>query len=324
MFKEYKEGQAVYRVKTNIMHNNPAVRDWPGFRIVEKSKHPLDKKSRVWPLLNFASAIDDYEFGITHILRGIDLRISDDRQKYVYEYFNWTYPETMYSGKLLFSGIKSTSEARKLIQEGKLSGWDDPRLGTIKALRKRGFQKETIINFIKDVGITTADTNVSFDKLSSYNKDIIDKKANRYFLVLNPKKIEIKNAPKMTAKIPLHPGNKRKGSRLLKTNNEFYVQDRLIPEYNYRLMHLFNFKDKKFISEDVNQELNARMVHWLPVMKGLVNVEVVMDDNKVAKGLAEPGIKEVKVNDVIQAERNFYLRLDKKLKTKMVFYFSHK
>src|SRR3989344_6631449 len=191
MFKGYKEGEAVYRVKTNIMHENPAVRDWPGFRIINKSNHPLDKKSRVWPLLNFDSAIDDYELKVTHILRGIDLEISDIRQKYIYDYFQWEYPETVYLGKLLFSGVKSTSEAKKLIQEKKLTGWDDPRLGTLKALRKRGFQADTIINFIKDARINKSDIHVNFEKLSHLNKEIIDKKANRYFAIINPIKIKI-------------------------------------------------------------------------------------------------------------------------------------
>ena len=109
MFTTYNEGEAVLRIKTNIKDKNPALRDWPAFRIVFQGKHPL-VKAKVWPLLNFASAIDDYELKITHILRGIDLKISDDRQKYIYKYFKWTYPKTTYTGMLHFSGIKSTSE----------------------------------------------------------------------------------------------------------------------------------------------------------------------------------------------------------------------
>jgi len=107
MFKGYKEGEAVYRVKTDLNNKNPALRDWAGFRRIEESKHPFSKE-KVWPLLNFASAIDDHGFSVTHILRGIDLSISDDRQKYLYDYFGWTYPKTIYCGKFLVSGVKST------------------------------------------------------------------------------------------------------------------------------------------------------------------------------------------------------------------------
>ena len=139
MFNKYKEGEAVYRVKTDLENPDPAVRDWPGFRIIQKSKHPLDKKSRVWPLLNFASAIDDKEFNITHIVRGIDLRISDDRQGYIYKYFGWKYPTTIYQGKLILKGTKSKTEIKEKLAAGELDGWDDPRLSTVMAFRKRGF-----------------------------------------------------------------------------------------------------------------------------------------------------------------------------------------
>ncbi|MBS3156462.1 glutamate--tRNA ligase [Candidatus Woesearchaeota archaeon] len=319
MFSKYKEGDAVLRIKTNIMHENPAVRDWPAFRIINKSLHPLDKKSKVWPLLNFASAIDDYELKVTHILRGIDLKISDTRQKYIYDYFNWQYPETIYLGKLLFSGVKSTSEAKRLIKEKKLSGWDDPRLGTLKALRKRGFQSETIVNFIKDARINASEIHVSLEKLSHLNKEVIDKKASRYFAVINPKKIKIINAPKITAKLPLHP-TKKKGFRSIKSSDEFYIQDEIKKDKVYRLMHLFNFKNNKFLSIQPDPSLNAILIHWLPVSKGLVNIEIITEDNKKIKALAEPDIKNVKEDEIIQLERNFFVRKD----SKNIFYYAHK
>ena len=88
-------------------------------------------------MLNFASAIDDHELKVTHILRGIDLKSSGERQLYIYKYLKWTYPETTYTGKLIFHGMKSTSEIKKSIAEKKLTGWDDIRLGTIRALKKK-------------------------------------------------------------------------------------------------------------------------------------------------------------------------------------------
>lgn len=325
MFTKYKEGQAVYRIKTDISHENPAMRDWPAFRIIDKPKHPL-KKAKVWPLLNFASAIDDNEFKVTHILRGIDLHICDDRQKALYKYFNWIYPETIYNGKLLVKGIKSTSQTSELIKQGKLSGWDDPRLGTIKALRRRGFQPEAIINFIKDVGINRSDIDVSIDNLASINKSIIDKKANRYFFIENPKKIKIKNAPKLTVKIPLHPDYPKRGNRILKISDEFYIQDNLEKDKNYRFMHLFNFKNNNFISKELDPSLNAKLIHWLPVSKDLIKVEIITPENEIKKGLAEPLVKNkkyIKIGDIIQFIRFGFCRLDKRDNKKLIFYFAH-
>jgi len=321
MFTTYNEGEAVLRIKTDIKDKNPALRDWPAFRIVDRGEHPL-VKAKVWPLLNFASAIDDYELKVTHILRGIDLKISDDRQKYIYKYLKWEYPKTTYTGMLHFSGIKSTSEIRKQIELGNLSGWDDIALGTIKALRKRGFQPEAISNFIKSVGINRSDIKVDINNLNAFNKEIVDKTANRYFIVFNPKKIKIKDAYEMETQLPLHPDFPERGFRNFLTKDEFYVQDDLDNKKMYRFIHLFNFKDNKFISLDHNPDLDAKLIHWLPA-DDVVNIQVTMPDNSIRRGVGESNLKSLKVREVIQAERNFFLCLNKKNKDNLEFSYLH-
>lgn len=320
MFKDYKEGRAVLRIKTDLQHPNPAVRDWVAFRIIDNGKHPL-VKAKVWPTLNFASAIDDHELKVTHIIRGIDLSISDVRQKFIYNYFGWTYPETIYHGKLLVEGIKSSSQARLMIEEKKFSGWDDVRLGTIKSLRRKGFQPEAIKKFLDSTGLTRSDSKVSLDKLAALNKDFIDEKTKRYFFVQNPKKIKIKDAPKLKIKAPLHP-EKKLGHRHFETKNEFYISDKLKKGKKYRFMHLFNFKDKKFISKDLDLKLKATLIHWLPVSRGNIRVEILMNDGKIVKGLGENNLKNVKIGDVIQFERFGFVRLEKKDK-KYLFVYCH-
>ncbi len=323
MFTSYKEGEAVLRIKTDIMHPNPAVRDWVAFRIIRKHKHPLTK-ARVWPLLNFSSAIDDHDFGVTHILRGSDLEISDIRQQYIYDYFGWTYPVTRYNGKFLISGIKSTSETNELIKEGKISGWDDPRLGTLRALRRRGFQAEALVQFIKDQGIGKNDMNVNISSLEAYNRNIIDKKAKRYFFVENPTKIRVKYNAIKEVSMPLHPDFPKMGQRKFKVGDEFYVQDEIIWDTVYRFMHLFNVKNNEVISKDPDPNLKAKPIHWLPVSQDLVTVEVVMPDYSLKRGLGEAGLLHVKINQNIQFERFGYVRCDKKTKKTMTFYFTHK
>lgn len=321
MFEEYKDGEAVLRIKTDLKHPNPAIRDWAAFRVVRNHNHPVDskknifgkvKKSVVWPLLNFASAIDDHLLKVTHILRGIDLSISDERQKYLYDYFGWTYPKTLYHGKLLVSGVKSTSEAKKLIDSGELSGWDDPSLGTIKALRRRGFQPESVSKFMEETGIKKGDINVSMETLAHFNKEVIDDKVRRYFFVENPSKIKIDDAPDLEISAPSHPDNPGLGYRIFRTYKNFYVSDEINPELNYRFMHLFNFKDGKFISQEVDQKLKAKMIHWLPVSSDLINVEILMEDGSVKKGLGESNLKDLKIGEVIQFERNFFVKLEEK------------
>ncbi len=318
MFSKYKEGDAVLRIKTDINHKNPAIRDWPAFRIIDKSKHPF-KKAKVWPLLNFASAIDDYEFKISHIVRGIDLKISDERQGYIYKYFGWKYPETVYTGKLLFKGFKSTTEVKKLIDSKELDGWNDTRLGTLMALKRRGFKPEAIRTFILGMGLNRNDVHVDISKIESFNRDIIDRDSNRYFVVFDPKKIKI-NSPDMEVRVHLHPDSE-KGFRNFSCGQEFYVQDKLEKNKLYRFMHLFNFKNNLYLGKKLDKE--AKLIHWLPV-SNLVNVEVLMDDGSVRKGLGETGLDKVKVGGTIQAERNFFMILEKKEKNKLFFVYSHR
>ncbi len=121
------------RIKTDLNHPNPAVRDWPALRIIDNPNHPrTGNKYRVWPLYNFASAIDDHELGgVTHIFRGQEHAENETRQRYVYEYFGWEYPVTVHHGRLSIEGvILSKSKTRKGIEEGKYLA------GTTRALEQ--------------------------------------------------------------------------------------------------------------------------------------------------------------------------------------------
>jgi len=86
----YQSGEMVLRVKTDIEHKNPALRDWVGFRMVD-TPHPREEAAeyRCWPMLDFQSGVDDHLTGVTHIIRGIDLQDSAKRQRFVYDYFGW-------------------------------------------------------------------------------------------------------------------------------------------------------------------------------------------------------------------------------------------
>ncbi|MEK6941225.1 MAG: glutamate--tRNA ligase [Nanoarchaeota archaeon] len=320
---KYKEGHAVVRIKTDLNEKNPAVRDWPALRIIDHPKHALIKNKRIWPLLNFASAIDDMEFGVTHIIRGIDLKVSSERQEYIFKNYSLDYPETIYTGKLNFDGVKSTSEAAELIRTKKISGWDDIQLGTLMALRRRGILAETIVNFMKDAGLNKNEINVSVEKIAAFNRQLLDKKANRYFFVEDPKKITIKNAPAMRVTVPLHPEYKRRGGKIFNTKGDFYINDKLINNKVYRLMHLFNFKNKIFVSEEHDPSLHAQLIHWLPANDKNVKVEVLMPNGKKVEGLGEKSLTNLKEGIVVQFYRFGFCRLDKKEKNKLLFWYSH-
>src|SRR3989344_2438772 len=322
MFKA-KEGSTSLRIKTDMKHKNPAFRDRVIFRISDR-KHPrIGNKFRIWPLLDFSWAIDDHLLDITHILRGKELMMESDMERYIWNVFKWRQIEIIHTGLLQIEGIKlSKSKSKKEVESGAYEGWDDPRTWSLQSLKRRGFQPEAIRRFILSFGVTQSEIKVPVDVLYAENRKLLDNKVNRYFFVQNPKKIKIKSAPKLNAQVPLHPdGNK--GYRKFSTTDEFYVQDNLKKGQTYRFMHLFNFKDNKYLSTELDKSLNAKLIHWIPANDNFVNVEIVMVDNSRINGIAESSVRNLKVDDIIQFERQFFCRLDNKSNDKIVFSYAH-
>ncbi|MDD5132867.1 MAG: glutamate--tRNA ligase [Candidatus Nanoarchaeia archaeon] len=330
--KKTKEGAYTLRIKTSMQDPNPAFRDRVIFRISER-KHPLVKnKYKVWPLLDFSWAIDDYLLGITHIIRGKELMIETEMESYIWNIFNWPHSVTLYNGLFQIEGIKlSKSKSAKEVKSGEYIGWDDPRTWSIQSLKRRGFKPEAIRNFILSLGMNPTEIVVPVENLYSENRKLIEKEANRYFFIEKPVKIKLKKVPNMKyAEAPLHPDYPKKGNRKLKldvknSELELFISstDKLEKNKNYRFMHLFNFKNNEFLSKDFDPKLNTKQIHWLPI-KDIINVEIMMDNGETIKGIAEADIQKVKVNDILQFERNFFARLDKKEKNKLVFWYTHK
>ena len=183
----YQPGDAVLRVKTDMTLKNPALRDWPAARI-QTNPHPrVGNRWRVWPLLDFQSAVEDYLQGVTHIIRGKDLMDSTRKQTLLYSHFGWKYPETIYWGRVKVHefGAFSTSQMKKDIAEGLFDGWDDPRLPTLSALARRGIQANALRSFWIELGLTQKDIAVPLSTLYSHNTKEIDPKAPRLSFVRN-------------------------------------------------------------------------------------------------------------------------------------------
>ena len=339
---EYKEGEAVVRIKTDLKHPNPAVRDWPALRIIDNPNHPrAGNKYRVWPLYNFASAIDDHELGVTHIFRGQEHAENETRQRYIYDYFGWEYPVTVHHGRLSIEGvILSKSKTRKGIQEGKYLGWDDPRLGTIRALKRRGIRPEAIRELIIEVGLKRSDTTISWDNLAAINRRIVEPIANRYFFVADPIPMYIEGAREFVAEIPLHPDHPERGVRKLKfePGKPVYVSSddmELFKPGNFvRLKDLFNVEIVEVSEEGIKARFHSieyevakknhwRMVHWVTEGKPCEVLVPHGDELLVRRGLLESDA-ELKVDDIVQFERFGFVRIDQVTAEKVVAIFAHK
>ncbi|MBD3303882.1 glutamate--tRNA ligase [Candidatus Woesearchaeota archaeon] len=339
MFGEYKPGEAVCRIKTDVAHKNPAMRDWPAMRINEHVHPRQGTKHRVWPLMNFSVAIDDHLLGLTHVINGKEHADGAKRQKYIFDYFKWKRPAYINWGRINFIGLElSCSKTKKKIEYGEYDDWDDIRLPFMPALRRRGFQPGALIKFALDIGLTQTDKTVTkeefFMTLAAFNKEIIDPVSNRYFFVKDPAEAAIKQAPEQKVEINLHPEHPGKGKRTFNCHEKFYLskQDYASLKTNklYRLMDCLNFKKKGkelvFESKAYKdyKEKGEMIMHWLPVSKDLVEVEVLMPDKTTAKGLGEAGLSRLKVGDIVQLERFGFCRLDAKKGKTLKFWFAHR
>jgi glutamyl-tRNA synthetase len=330
-----KEGEFTVRLKTSMQHQNPAFRDRVMFRVSERRHAKVGNKYRVWPLMDFSQAIDDHLLGMTHIIRGVELLMETEVEKFIWDIFKWKYPETIHTGLFKIEGVKlSKSKGAKEVKSGQYTGWNDPRLWSLQSLRDRGIQPQAIRDFIISAGLSKANTAVSVDALYAINKKYIED-SPRYFFVEDPVKIHIKGCLELTAKLPLHP-SKEFGFREYKTSQDFLVSKidfELLEDKNYRLMHLLNFKSEKigirprefsFISVEPDEKLKVKFIHWLSASQPNMKTTILMPDGSVIAGLSEPNIGKLKPGQIIQFERFGFCRVYKQNRDSVEIWFAHR
>jgi len=324
MFKDFKEGEAVLRLKTDINDPNPALRDPVLLRIRDGINPTTGKRHKVYPTYNFNCTIEDHDSGVTHILRGTEHATNTEIQKKVYEALGWTnFPTTMNFGFLYMPGEKIHKRfIRDAIQQGKFDGWDDPRLGKymlVRALLRRGIKPQAIKNMIIEMGVNPQTVHFQWEKLYTENRKIIDSTSNRYFFVGEPIEITLDKLLMKTVKAPLFPG-KRKYRKIPATKKIFVDK---IDFTNHRgkevrLMHFCN------VILDVKSKVTGKTlkdvpkIHW--VSSKNVKIKMIMPEGNEIQGLAEPEIKKVKPDQIVQFERIGFARCDKP----GLFYFAHK
>ena len=331
-FDTMKAGEAVLRVKTDINHKNPAIRDWVAMRIVDEEHPKLGNKYRIYPMMNFSVAVDDHLMGMTHVLRGKDHLANSEKQKYLYEHMGWDLPEFIHYGRLKMEDIPlSTSKAMEGIKEGTYSGWDDPRLGTLRAIARRGIMPETIYNLITEIGVKMADSAISWKKIYGLNRSYLEPIANRYFFCENPKLITVNgyNDGEVEIKRPLHADHPDRGDRHLKFDGNAYISQNDFNNGIYRLMDAVNVEINESqityhsTSFEDARSIKARIIQWVPVDDN-VNVKIVMNDASIKTGIGEAALKDLEVGSIIQFERVGFARLDEITDDELIFYFAHK
>ena len=315
----WNDGAAVVRIKTDLNLPNPALRDWPALRI-QTTAHPrVGDSYRVWPLLDYQSAVEDYLQGVTHIIRGKDLMDSTRKQTLLYKLRNWEYPETMYWGRVKvheFGGF-STSAMKADISTGKYSGWDDPRLPTIAALRKRGFSSDALRAFWVELGLNQKDISVSMKNIESHNSKVIERETARASFVRekhNSLTLNMSvNWPTKDLQIPKHPDNPNMGFRVWpapKDGDTVILENEDVKE-QIRLKGFANiyYDDGILETKEFDRTDRRPIVHWLLKHHCIPGTLSIPEGENITiqNGLIEPG--EYSVGDILQLERMGFARI---------------
>ncbi len=342
---EYDPGEMVLRVKTDIEHKNPALRDWVAFRMID-TPHPREEAAdyRCWPMLDFQSGIDDQLTGVTHIIRGIDLQDSAKRQRFLYEYFDWAYPEVVHWGHVQVDAYDvkmSTSRIKELVEDGTLDGWDDPRAPTIKSVRRRGIRGQALVDAMVDLGTSTSNVDLSMSTVYANNRDLVDDETDRRFLVregFEPRgdaeesydavSIPVEGGPDR-AEPPIHPDHEDRGRRDIPVDGAVLVETGDLPPEGERVWlkgyGCVRYEEDGFTYTDDDIEVvrsgAVDVVHWVPA-EGTVQVRMRTMDGDVL-GRAEPGFADYEEDDLVQFERVGFVRIDSVDDEETVVYFTH-
>jgi glutamyl-tRNA synthetase len=328
---DYSAGEMVLRVRTDITHKNPALRDWVAFRMIDRP-HPRPEAAdyRCWPMLDFQSGVDDHLTGVTHIIRGIDLQDSAKRQRFVYDYFDWEYPDVIHWGHVQVDeyGVRlSTSTIKELIDDDALDGWDDPRAPTLASLQRRGIRGRAIVDAMIELGTSTSNVELSMSAVYANNRDLIDDGANRYFFVRDGVEKPLHGGPE-AGHPPVHPEHEARGRRNVPADDAVLVEPADVPERGARVwlkgFGCVRHTDAGFeyAGDDIAavREEGVPVVHWTPV-DGVPTRLRTMDGD--VTGVAEPDFADVPVDEVVQFERVGFARVDSVADGGRVAYFAH-
>ena len=223
MQEKFKPGDAIVRFRGDMKADNAVMRDPVLLRIIDGKHYTLGKKYRIWPSYDFAVAIEDSIDGVTHAFRSKEFELREELIGAILDALGMRKPYQGFFSRLEFKGMPISKRIiRPLIEEGKVTWYDDPRLPTLEALRRRGIKPEAIRKFIMSLGLTKANTLAPFDVLEAFNRKFVDPTSIRLFMVSNAKKLTVRNLPMTSVEISNHPVNDM-GKRKIKVDGNFFI-----------------------------------------------------------------------------------------------------
>jgi len=331
MFDKFKPGDAIVRFRGDMKADNAVMRDPVLFRIIDEKHYTLGNKYRVWPSYDFAVAIEDSNDGVTHAFRSKEFELRKELIDAILDALNMRKPYQDFFSRLEFKGMPISKRIIKpLIEEGKVSWYDDPRLPTLESLRRRGIKPEAIKKFILSLGLTKANTLAPFDALESFNRKFVDADSIRLFMVTKPQKLTIKKLPFTFVEISNHP-IRDMGKRKINLDENIYISGEDVENIKdgtqIRLLGLGNVTISKIngelIGEFIEKEniTDIQKIQWVSqknahIIKILIPKQLFIDDKfnedslEELEAYTEPHYLQLKDGEEIQFVRFGYCRKD--------------
>ena len=227
LFAKFKPGEAAVRLRGDMSAANTVMRDPVLFRIIE-ARHPLvGTRYRVWPSYDMAVAVEDSADGVTHAFRTKEYELRNDLYADILGRLGMRAPRVIEFSRLELAGMPVSKRIiRPLIESGKVSWYDDPRLPTLEALKRRGISPDAVRRFVLSLGMTKADTTAPFDALEAFNRKAVDASSIRLFMVSGPAELDVTGwAGGPSVAVRNHPSDESMGTRGVPTGGgSVYVQ----------------------------------------------------------------------------------------------------
>jgi glutaminyl-tRNA synthetase len=226
---EFEDGKYVLRARIDMTSPNINLRDPVIYRIRNTPHHRTGDTWHIYPMYDWAHGISDAIEGITHSL--CTLEFEDHRP--LYDWFLDNIPAPCHPQQIEFARgnldytVMSKRRLRQLVEEGHVSGWDDPRLPTLAGLRRRGYTPESIRAFWEEMGISKSESIISMSVLENALRNDLNRRAPRAMAVLDPLKIVLTNYPDTETEwleAPVHPQDDSMGVRKVPLTREIWIE----------------------------------------------------------------------------------------------------
>ncbi|KAF8477184.1 tRNA synthetases class I, catalytic domain-containing protein [Kalaharituber pfeilii] len=224
---KYKPKEAMLRMKQDLEDGNPQMWDLTAYRILETPHHRTGNQWRIYPTYDFTHCLCDSFENITHSLCTTEFINSRQSYDWLCNALEIYRPQQSEYGRLNLTGtIMSKRKIAKLVNQGYVRGWDDPRLYTLVAIRRRGVPPGAILAFVNELGVTTATTNIQIKRFENSIRKYLEETVPRLMMVLDPVLVVIENLPEdyyEALSVPFKPGAPKMGEHEVPFTRKVYI-----------------------------------------------------------------------------------------------------